>query len=144
MASKDKGHYAKKHPEHLKVDPKMAEAVKDRASNEEISCSAAFGIVKDLKTTPAEVGFTLDSLEVTIIKCLLGLYGYGRKRKAVEPAKNVSKELEDAIRAAMTNERLSCKAAWELAERFGIGKMEVASACEALKIKISSCQLGAF
>jgi hypothetical protein len=144
MTHEDRGHYAKKHSADLKVDPDIAEAVKNRISGEEISCAKAFGIVKDLNTSPADVGFTLDSLEVKIAKCQLGLYGYRPAKKAVKPAENVSKELEDSLREALINERLPCKAAWELAERFNMGKMEVASACEALGIKISSCQLGAF
>ena len=32
----------------------------------------------------------------------------------------------------------------EIAEKFGVPKMDIAAACEALSIKISACQLGAF
>jgi hypothetical protein len=52
MARKDKGHYAKKHPSDREIDQKVAEAVKGRISEEEISCAAAFRIVSDLEVSP--------------------------------------------------------------------------------------------
>ena len=144
MTRKDKGHYAKKHPSDSKVDQKISEAVQGRISGGEISCAAAFKIVGDLEVSPLEVGFTIDILDIPVTKCQLGLFGYNPRRGFVKPAESVSSDLEDAIRKALVNDRLSCPAAWEIAERLGIGKMDVTAACEALKIKISSCQLGTF
>ena len=144
MTHEDRGHYGKKHPPDREVNPGLADAVKQVASNGEISCAAAFKIAGDLKASPAEIGFTIDSLEVTIVKCRLGLYGYKPRRKIVRPADTVSQDLEDAIRGAMVEGRLSCAASWEIADRFGMTKMEISSACETLKVKISPCQLGCF
>jgi hypothetical protein len=39
---------------------------------------------------------------------------------------------------------LSCAAAWEIADRLGVKRLEVGAACENLKIKVKPCQLGAF
>ena len=144
MTHEDRGHYGKKHPPDRSVDPEVAKAVKQHASNGELSCAAAFTIAADLRIGPAEVGFTSDSLEIPIVKCQLGLFGYGPKKKMVKPAETLSADLEEAIQESLTGQRLSCTRAWEIAGRFGIGKMEVSSACEALNIKIYSCQLGAF
>jgi hypothetical protein len=144
MTRKDKGHYARKHPSDRKIDPKIAEAVHDRTSEREISCAAAFKVVGDLGVSPLEVGFTIDVLEIPVTKCQLGLFGYNPRKGFVKPAESVSSGLEDAIRKALVNDRLSCAAAWEIAERLGIGKMDVTAACEALKIKLVSCQLGTF
>jgi len=144
MARKDKGHYSKKHPLDRKIDQKVAEAVKGRISEEEISCAAAFRVVSDLEVSPLEVGFTMDVLEIPVTKCQLGLFGYDPPKGFVQPAESVSSALEDALRQALVNDRLSCAAGWEIAERLGVGKMDVTAACEALKIKISSCQLGTF
>ena len=144
MTREDRGHFAKKHPPDLKVKPEIAKAVKEKVSEGEISCAAAFKIVSDMGVLPDEVGFTIDSLEIKINKCQIGLYGYGPGKRSIKPMDNVPGGLVEAIRESMTDSRLSCEAAWELAERFDIGKMDVASACEAMKIKISSCQLGAF
>jgi hypothetical protein len=144
MTHQDRGHYGKKHPPDRKVNPKVGEAIKEQASKGEIPCAVAFTIAVDLRTEPAEVGFTADLLEIPIVKCQLGLFGYGPKKKMVKPAETISPALRSAIRDSLVGERLSCTGAWEIAERLGIGKMEVSSACEALNIKIFSCQLGAF
>jgi hypothetical protein len=144
MTSKDEGHYSKKHPSDREIDQKVADAVKGRILEDKISCAAAFKIASDLGVPPQEVGFTVDVLEIPITKCQLGLFGYNPDSKFVKPAESVSSELQDAINQALVDNRLTCTAAWGIAERLGIGKMDVASACEALKIKIGSCQLGTF
>ena len=144
MTHKDEGHYRKKHSQGRKVNQEIADAVKKRVSEGEISCAAAFKIADDLKLSPEEVGFTIDFLEVKIIKCQLGFYGYGPGRKIVKPAETVTEDLKKAIDEALVENRLLCATSWAIADRFGVAKMEVSSACEALKVKISSCQLGAF
>jgi len=39
---------------------------------------------------------------------------------------------------------LSCAVSWEIADALQLTRMAVSEACEALKIKIKPCQLGAF
>jgi len=144
MTHKERGHFANKHAPDRKVDDRIVKIVKERGSNEEIPCAVAFDIANDLQVSPEEVGFTIDSLEIHIVKCQLGLHGYPPDRKKVKPADSVSSELEKAIREALVDDRLPCAFAWEIAKESGLSKMDVSSACEALKIKISSCQLGTF
>lgn len=144
MTHEYKGRYAEKHPSGRKVNERIREEVKARSPKGEIPCAVAFDIADHLSASPAEVGFTIDFLEVTVIKCQLGLFGYGAKKTAIEPAETVSEELAQAIRQSLVNGRLPCAAAWEIAKRLNLGKMDVSSACEALKLKISSCQLGTF
>jgi hypothetical protein len=86
----------------------------------------------------------MDLLEINIVKCQLGLFGYSPVRKIVQPAESVSEELEAAIREAMTDGRLPCAAAFRIAADFKLAKIRVSSACEKLKVRISACQLGAF
>ena len=144
MTHQDRGHYGKKHPPDRKVNPEVGEAIKQQALKGEIPCAVAFNIAADLRTEPAEVGFTAYLLEIPIVKCQLGLFGYGPEKKIVRPAETISPALKSFIQDSLVGKRLTCAGAWEIAERSGIGKMEVSSACEALKVKISSCQLGAF
>ena len=144
MTHENAGHYAKKHPADRKVKKEIAQVVKQKASDGEISCSAAHKIATSLGVPAEEVGFVIDYFEIRIVKCQLGLYGYRPEKKVVKPAKGVSKELEEAIKGSLIEERLSCTEAWDIAERFGIARMDVSSACEALKTKIFNCQLGAF
>jgi len=144
MTHEDKGHYAKKHPSDRRTDQRITKALTAAVSDKEIPCAVAFRVAADLNVSPEETGFTIDSLEITITKCQLGLFGYHPRKKIVTPVDSVSSTLEDAIRQGLINDRLSCAAAWEIAERLGLRKMQVASACETLGIKISPCQLGAF
>ena len=144
MTHEDKGHYAKKHPADSKVKQGIAQAVKQRASGREISCVAAHKIAADLGVQPDEVGLGIDLLEIRIVKCQLGLYGFRPEKRVVKPAEAVSVTLEETITRSLIEGRLSCTAAWDIAERLGMARMNVSSACEALEIKISSCQLGAF
>jgi hypothetical protein len=144
MTHKNKGGYAKKHPPELILTPAIAEAVKQAASDNKISCAAAFTVARRLKVSAGEVGVTIDLLEIPVFKCQLGLFGYGPPDKGVTAAKTVSPALEAAIRESLVKEKLPCAAAWGIAAKFKIAKREISSACEALKIKISSCQLGTF
>lgn len=145
MTHNDTGHYAKKHPEGRKVDPRLAELLKGRASNGELPCAVAFDIAAHLDTTPAEVGVAMDLLEIRIVKCQMGLFGYRPRKSILKPPDRVPEALQEAIHESAAKEgRLSCKAAWDIAHRLKVGKMAVAAACETLGVKISACQLGAF
>jgi len=144
MTHKDAGHYAAKHPRDTKLDSRIAEMVKQKISNGKITCAAAHKIGSELNVSPIEVGVVVDLLEARISECQLGLYGYGHQRKIVKAAENVSPQLKKAIEKSLVNNHLSCFSSWEIAKRFGVSKMNVCAACETLKIKISSCQLGSF
>ncbi len=144
MAHTEQGHYRKKHPADKKVDPKILEEVKKQESNGQVPCAVAFEISKKLNVPPSEVGTAMDLQEIRIAKCQLGLFGYTPEKRIVKPAESVAPELRTAIEEALVDGRLSCKDAWSIAEKLGIRKMQVSSACEAIGIKIYSCQLGAF
>lgn len=52
--------------------------------------------------------------------------------------------LEEEIKKASSNGKLSCLKAFELAERLKLPVRKIGRAAEGLKIKIVSCQLGCF
>jgi len=144
MTHLDKGKFAKKHGPDQQPAPEITEAVKGKARAREISCGAAFEIVAGRGVSPADVGLAIDCLEVSIVKCQLGLFGYGSPRRIVKPAAEVPRSLEDRIRSALVEERLPCATAWSIAADLNLTKMDVSSACERLGTRISTCQLGAF
>jgi hypothetical protein len=144
MAHKDEGNYKSKHPADVKLNEKIVGEVKKKAIDEKITCADAENIAGALSVTIQEVGVNIDLMEIRISKCQLGLFGYSEGKIVVKPAATVSGELESAIRNALISGRLPCAAAWNIAETFGIPRMDVSSACEALKIKVKPCQLGAF
>lgn len=142
--TREESGYGKKHRTNRRPDQKVLNAVRQGAAEGEISCAVAFDIMEKLKVAPAEVGFAIDIAELSIVKCQLGLFGYRPQKRVVRPAETISQDLETAIRAALFNGRLPCTEAWKIADRMELPKMAVSCACEVLKIKISSCQLGAF
>jgi hypothetical protein len=144
MTHEDKGHYRQKHSPDRKLNERVAAAVKSKAKEGAMACAVAFEIAENLGVPPEEVGFTLDSLEVNIVKCQLGLFGYAPVKRIVKPAERVPPDLEKAIRGALVKDRLPCASAWTLAEKRRLKKMEISGACEALGIKIGPCQLGSF
>jgi hypothetical protein len=144
MAHEDAGSYKSKHPGAGNVRKDLAEAVGGKVADGTISCAQAERIAAELKLSMGEVGVAVDLAEIRIVKCQLGLFGYGTKKMAVKPADAVAFDLEQAIRRSLVNGRMPCLAAWEIARQFGVKKMDVSAACEALKIKVKPCQLGAF
>lgn len=144
MAKKDKGSYAKKHSGNNEVNPDILKAVEGKAREGKITCAASLRIAADLDVPPLEVGITLDSLEIKIIKCQMGIFGYDPEKTPIKIMDNVEKELKGAIEGELKEGRLSCKSAWEIAKGLSVSRMDVTSACNCLKIKITPCQLGAF
>ena len=147
MAHEDAGHYAGKHPQGTQADEKISAAVSKKATDGKLSCAAAERIAVDLSISIGAVGRTADLLELRIHKCQLGLFGYGEGKahgKKVEPAPSCEPGLEKEIREGMIGGRMPCEALWEIAGRRGMKRIDVAAACEFLKIKIKPCQLGAF
>ncbi len=145
MKDNTKGHFAAKHPAGRRPDGRVSEMVLREASDGSLSCAAAFRIAGECGVEPSGVGFAMDFHEVRLVKCQLGLFGYSPENRIVKPADSVDSALDAEIRGLLeSNGKLSCKNAWALADRRSLHKLQVSSACEALRIKVCSCQLGAF
>ncbi len=144
MTHEDAGNYSKKHLPDEKVDSALASALQGLTEKGEIACADVFKVVSELGVSSSEAGKAVDLLNIKLIKCQLGLYGYSPERIIIKPAENVSQELESMIRNNLVEERLPCAHAWKIAADLKMKKMDVSSAAEALKIKIKPCQLGAF
>ncbi len=144
MTHKDEGQYRQKHPSGTTISEALAAAVRRKTHNGEMACADAFEIAAGQGVPPGDVGRALDLLEVRIIRCQLGLFGYGPGVKILRKMDAVAPELEKALRGRLADGRISCAAAWEIGAQFGLAKLDVSSACEALGIKIKPCQLGAF
>lgn len=139
-----KGRYKEKHASDSPADPEIALAVNEKIVNGMITCTDAAIIASKLNKSLQEIGVVLDLLEVSLGKCQLGLFGYEPQKKIVTVALSVSEELETAIAGKLANGKLSCNAAWKIADALAVPKMNVSSACETMNIKIKPCQLGAF
>ena len=144
MTHADKGKYFTKHPKNSKIDEDLKKEILEQVKNNNISCKKAEEIAGEMGFTLEETGKAIDILNIKIIKCQLGLFGYGETKKIVQPAKEIMPELKESITSALKDGTLSCAAAWEIAEKLNISRMKVCAAGEAMEIKIRPCQLGAF
>jgi hypothetical protein len=137
-------HYRAKHPLGTPPDPDLAGALSEIAEDGRITCAAACGLADTLRVDPAELGKVADLLELRIIRCQLGLFGYEPEKRIVKPAEVVPYGLRERLEATVADGKISCASLWEIANELGLKKMDVSAACEHLKVKISPCKLGAF
>jgi len=143
MTHEDTGNYAGKR-QGAALNETIAAKIKEKISEKRISCAEAHSIATELNVSPADVGTTIDLLEVRIIKCQLGLFGYGKEKNIPVLSDKINPDIESAIKSSLVNDRLPCFTAWEIAKNFKISKPMISAVCEGMKIKISPCQLGAF
>ncbi len=115
-----------------------------KSKNGYISCVNAFEIVLDVKVIPDVVGYMVDKLDIRLTKCQLGLFGYKPDKKILKPANDINSDIMILIEKKQKENCISCKNIWEIASLLEISKIDTASLCERLKIKIKPCQLGAF
>ncbi len=144
MTHKDKGHFAGKHKSGQEVPPELAKLIRETLVEGRLSCAQAFAIAGQLSITPAQAGVAIDMMEVSIIQCQLGLFGYFPQRKIIKRLPNPPASLLEAIQECSNHSAISCADLWLIASRQGLPKLEAAGACETLGVKIRSCQLGAF
>ena len=144
MAAQQGKPFSEKHVKDPKQDPEIKEEILKNAKGGEIPCALAFEIAKKQKSSLRKVGKNIDLLEIKLVKCQLGLFGYSPEKKKVKPIPSASSDLKNAIQEALAEGMLSCEKALDIAKRFKVPKMQVSGACEAMGLKIKPCQLGAF
>jgi len=136
--------FSAKHGPDAQADPIVKDKVLKNAAKGDLPCAVAFKIATELGVSPAEIGKTVDLLDLRLSKCQLGLFGYQPAKKVVKARAPENPEMEGAIRNALDDGKLTCRGAWDIADRFKVPKMAVSGACESLGLKIKPCQLGAF
>jgi hypothetical protein len=147
MAHEDEGKYAAKHPSGTALNEQIAKAIREKSSGGKLGCAMGEKISKELKVSIAEVGITADLLEMKIKECQLGLFGWGKKPshgKDIQAADSVSVDIKSALEKAAVNGIVTCAALWTIADQLGVNRKVVSTACETLRLKIRSCQLGTF
>lgn len=144
MSAKKRKPYSKKHDLNLRPDPRIEKEMRNRTASREIPCALAFEIAESLHVGPEEVGRTADVLDIPLVKCQLGLFGYKPENKIVMAEDAPNQALKDAINGSSENSRLSCEKVWQIAVRLNMSKLTVGNACQAGRVKIKTCRLGAF
>ncbi len=143
MTHLNTGHYAAKHSD-SQIPETLRQKLISAADNGHLSCIKAHLLAQETGFSPTEIGRAADLLELRLTGCQLGLFGQGRKEKKIEAATTPDPVLCKALADGLKDHRLPCHKAWEIAAHLNLKKTEITAACEALEIKISPCQLGAF
>ncbi|MBW1616154.1 MAG: hypothetical protein JRJ49_06395 [Deltaproteobacteria bacterium] len=115
-----------------------------KLKDKKLPCAVAFNIAANNNTEAFVIGRAADELDIKLSKCQLGLFGYQPNAKPIQPAKDINQNNRDKILKYVKEGRISCKNLWKAAKEADITKMKAANTCEALNIKIVSCQLEAF
>lgn len=144
MSEKKRKPFSRKHDPNLHPDPSIENEIKKRDAGREVSCALAFEIAEGMGVNPEDVGRTADMLDIPLIKCQLGLFGYKPDNKIIRAEDTTNMELKYAVIGSSDNSRLSCEKAWQIADQFNISKLMVGNMCQANRIKIKDCRLGAF
>ena len=98
--------FSEKHGADTEMNPVVQQKVEDKSKDNEISCAVAFQIAAEVRATPTDVGKGIDLLDIRLVKCQLGLFGYGPGKKAVKPKPPQSPDLEEAIRTALAEKKI--------------------------------------
>lgn len=137
------GGFSRKHDPETVVDEALKSAVAQAARDGELPCAVAFAVAGKGPWPPLETGKAADLLDLRLTKCQLGLFGYAPKNKIVTPA-DPDAALREALAFEAPDGRITCAAIWRIAGRLDRRKLAVSRACEAMGLRIKSCQLGAF
>jgi hypothetical protein len=149
MTINSKKNFGTKYVSNLKPNIMIQQEITKSINNNRLPCKTAFKIAEKLGVPVEQVGKTADLINCKLIGCQLGLFGYKTKNnKTTIPERSAEnklpKDLKEAIKDRLVNEKLRCKDCWDIASRFKISRITVGRLCDSMNIKITGCQLGAF
>ena len=122
--------------------------IKSSLVNGQLPCTVAHVIAYEFGVKPLQVGQAADEMEVALFLCQLGCFGYGPKAegksKILRPATRKDEKLMERLRSTVVEGSIPCIRLWQIAAEFGLERLAVSNAAEALGLKIGPCQLGCF
>jgi hypothetical protein len=122
--------------------------IKSLLVNGQLPCTVAHVIAYELGVKPLQVGQAADEMEVALSLCQLGCFGYGPKAegksKILRPTTKKDEKLMERLRSTTVEGSIPCIRLWQIAAEFGLERLAVSNAAEALGLKIRPCQLGSF
>jgi hypothetical protein len=122
--------------------------IKSSLVNGQLPCTVAHVIAYELGVKPLQVGQIASEMEVALSLCQLGCFGYGPKAegksKILRPAAKKDENIMERLRSTAVEGSIPCIRLWQIAAEFGLERLAVSNAAEALGLKIRPCQLGCF
>ena len=109
-----------------------------------LSCAAAFKMAGKLNITPGMVGDKANELKIRIVNCQLGCFAVEKATRPGLAGLEIASALAEGLQAAMINQQLPCRAAFEAAGKLKVSRKQVGDAATKLNIRLIDCQLGCF
>ena len=126
----------------------LEDQLRAAAKEDQLPCSLLHNLAREWGVMPEALGSAAREAGIRIIRCQMGLFGFGPKGtpsyRVVQPAEDIPEAISLEAQAALVNGRLPCRAAWELGRRHGLPYRQIGNVLEALKIRVKPCQLGHF
>ncbi len=136
-------------PPDFVIDEKLAQTIRAYLYGGLLPCAAAFAVAETHHVAPLKVGQTADALAIHINRCQLGLFGQSTAEKAhllrSMSRRPISREAEQfIIEHYQSKGGFTCMEAWLLADHYAVSRAQIGTLADKLKLRIYSCQLGAF
>lgn len=133
-----------KHPAGTQVADHIIKALTPRIQEGKITCADAHDLAQAIQVPVHQIGLALDLSDVRIVACQLGLFERPGSVNADTPPPQTPTGLRQSLEAAVKDNAITCRQAWQLAQTHGVSRRQVGQACNAMEVKIRQCQLGAF
>jgi hypothetical protein len=135
----------KKLPEDFTADESIRARFMERVPDGTLPCAKAFALAEELGLPESMIGLYADFCGVPLVKCQIGLFGYGPgKKRLVEKLDSLDQRLAETVKAAAKDGVILCADVFRIAGSMNTGKTDVGNACETLSIKVKGCRFGAF
>ena len=132
-------------PENKKgSNPKLAGAINACLTEGRLPCPQAFKVAQDLDVVLIEVGKQADQMGIKISNCQLGCFGKDKATQEQLAVFQVVPAVSEAITTLLTDGKIQCKTAHEVAKNLKVNRRKVGDTASKLNIKVSDCQLGCF
>lgn len=126
------------------IELNLENQIADSMSDGRLSCPVAFSIARKLSVTPIVVGKKADDMGAKISDCQLGCFGVKKSSPEELASKALDSRIARAVQASLSDGKLPCATAWEVARRLRVSRQRVGDTANKLKIRIADCQLGCF
>lgn len=136
--------HKKKKPDEFTPDENLCTLITARLPQGEMTCATAFALADELGISTSDLGYYADHLRIRLVKCQIGLFGYGKGKKLISALDTVDDTLKTAIQSKTNQGVIHCEQVFDVAKTLVVSKVTIGNACETMGIKIKHCRFGAF
>lgn len=124
----------------------IEDRLREASQEGRIGCAQLFEIAAELGTTPAQIATAANGIELRIVHCQLGAFGYEDfgERRLLRALPELPAAIATELVGGLVDGRLPCASAWRIGRQFGLPRFIIGCAAETKGLRIGPCQLGCF